>query len=262
MKLRNVFSALALILLVTLAACGGGGEGGSDEAAAPAATETAPAATAPDLSNAGGVSGTVTFTGEAPGAEAVQMAADPFCQSAHSEAVTTTPVMVDANGGMMNAVVYVASGLDGYAFPTPDGTVMLDQDGCVYSPHVVALRTGQKLVVRNSDDTLHNVNVQPSNNAAFNQGQPVAGMTLEATFDNPEVGIPARCDVHPWMSAFISVFNHPYFAVSRSNGEFGLDQLPPGDYVIEAWHETLGTMSQNVTVAPGETADVTITFGS
>jgi len=85
-------------------------------------------------------------------------------------------------------------------------------------------------------------------------------MTLEKTFENAEVGIPTRCDVHPWMAAFINVFDHPYFAVSGDDGSFAIDQLPPGDYVIEAWHETLGTQTQSVTVAPSETGSLAIDF--
>lgn len=249
----------ALALLVPFAAACGGAE----EAAAPAApASNEPAATAPDLSQAGGIAGSAVFTGEAPAAESIQMAADPFCQSAHSDAVMNTPVMVNADGGLMNVVVHVSAGLEGYAFDDATEGVVLDQNGCTYNPHVLAMRTGQPITVMNSDDTLHNVNVQPASNPAFNQGQPLAGMELEKTFDNAEIGIPARCDVHPWMGAFISVFDHPYFAVTTDAGAFAIPQLPPGDYVIEAWHETLGTMTQNVTVAPNETAAVTIEFGS
>jgi len=249
-------AALALLVPFAAAACGG-----AEEADAPAPATSEPAATAPDLSNAGGVAGSATFAGEAPGSEAIQMAADPFCQSAHSDTVVNSPVMVDAEGGLMNVVVHISGGLEGYAFSEAADQAVLDQTGCVYDPHVLALQTGQTILIRNSDDTLHNVNVQPGSNAAFNQGQPLAGMELERTFDNAEVGIPARCDVHPWMGAFISVFDHPYFSVSTETGAFSIPQLPPGDYVIEAWHETLGTMTQNVTVAPNETASVSIEFG-
>jgi len=251
-------AAMTLLVPFAAAACGGG-----EEAAAPAAPATnEPAATAPDLSEAGVVAGTTMFSGEAPASEAIQMAADPFCQSAHSDAVMNTPVMVNADGGLMNVVVHISSGLEGYAFGDAMDQALLDQDGCVYNPHVLAMQAGQTIIIRNSDDTLHNVNVQPTNNPAFNQGQPLAGMELERTFDNAEMGIPARCDVHPWMGAFISVFDHPYFTVSTENGAFSIPQLPPGDYVVEAWHETLGTMTQSVTVAPNETAAVSIEFGS
>jgi len=255
MQLRNALSIVALIALVTLAACGGGAE-----APAPAAEEAAPAVNLPDLSQAGAVAGNVAFSGEAGEPQTVQMAADPFCQQAHSEVVMRSPVAVDADGGLSNVVVHVAAGLDGYTFPVPDESLLVDQVGCIYEPHVLAGRTGQTIIFQNSDDTLHNVNVQPANNPAFNEGQPLKGMSSEKQFMNAEIGIPARCDVHPWMTAFVSVFDHPYFSVSSTDGTFDLDRLPPGDYVIEAWHETLGTQTQAVSVAPNEPTSLTISF--
>lgn len=258
MRLRKLLSAAALMPLATVIACGGGES--ADTTPGPA--ETTPAAVAPDLSNAGGISGTVTFTGAAPEGAVVQMAADPFCQTQHSEAVTQSPILVDAAGGLANAVVYVSGGLEGYAFEAPAESVTIDQHGCLYEPHVLALQTGQTLVIHNSDDTLHNVNMQPESNRAFNQGMPLVNMTFNHTFDNPEVGIPVRCDVHPWMNAFVSVFEHPYFAVSGADGSFAIPQLPPGDYVISVWHENLAApQTQNVTVAPNETATIAIGFG-
>lgn len=254
---RKMLCLLALFPVIVVVACGGGEPG-----PAPAADSSAAAVSPPDLSQAGAVSGAVLFAN----AEAltppqpVQMAADPFCQSAHSEVVMRSPVLVDADGGLMNVVVYVAAGLEGYTFPVPSDAVVLDQAGCVYEPHVVAARTGQTLTFRNSDDTLHNVNVQPKNNPAFNEGQPLKGMASDKVFQVQEVGIPARCDVHPWMQAFVSVFDHPYFAVSGNDGSFDLGSLPPGDYVVEAWHETLGTLTQSVTVAPSGPASLTISF--
>ncbi len=256
MQQRKFAAVVALIALVTIAACSGG-----DDAAAPTPDASAPAATAPDLSDAGGISGTVMFSGDAPAADIIQMAADPFCQLAHSDTVTTSPVLVDDAGGLMNVVVHVASGLEGYTFPAASGPASMGQNGCIYAPHIVTLRAGQMLTILNDDDTLHNVNVQPNENSAFNQAQPLAGMIIEKVFDNAEIGIPARCDVHPWMSAFINVFDHPYFAVSGTDGSFAIANLPPGDYVIEAWHETLGTQTQSITVAPNETAAASISFG-
>ena len=147
---QRKFAAIAMMIaLVAVAACGGGG----DEAAAPTPEPGAPAATAPDLSDAGGISGTVMFSGDAPAAETIQMAADPFCQTAHSDEVMTSPVMVDAAGGLMNVVVHVAGGLEGYTFPAASGTAIMGQDGCIYSPHVLAVRAGQTLNINNGDDT-------------------------------------------------------------------------------------------------------------
>ena len=258
MNVRKLLSLVALIPLLTLVACGGGGESSGPEADS---ESDAPAAMAPDLSSAGNVSGTISFTGDAPAAMEIALAADPFCQGAHSETVTFSPVLVDADGGLMNVVVHVSGGLEAYSFDVPSDAVVLNQIGCMYDPHVLAIRAGQTLTVLNSDSTLHNVNVQPANNPAFNQGQPMVGMELEKVFPNPEIGVPARCDVHPWMGAFLNVFDHPYFAISGTDGAFSIDQMPPGEYTIEAWHETLGTQTQNVTVAPNETAEISFSFG-
>ncbi len=260
MKLRSPVFVLLLLPVVALAACGGGG-GASEEASSTTAVESAPAASAPDLSDAGGVAGKVVFTGEVPAAETISMAADPFCQAAHSGAVTNAPVVVDADGGLADALVYISDGLGNWSFPVPEEPAVLNQQGCIYHPHVLAVRAGQTVVFRNDDDTLHNINVQPAANPAFNTGQPIAGMTTEKVFENPEIGIPARCDVHPWMSAYLHVLAHPYFAVTGADGSFTIPDLPPGEYVVSVWHETLGTQTQQITVDPGQTAELTITFG-
>ena len=107
---------------------------------------------------------------------------------------------------------------------------------------------------------LHNVDVQPKNNPGFNVGQPVPGMVSEKSFANPEVGIPVKCDVHPWMQAWIGVDNHPYAAVSDEKGAFSLKGLPPGEYVIEAWHEKYGALTQTVKVGPKEKKTIEFVF--
>ena len=124
----------------------------------------------------------------------------------------------------------------------------------------VAIQVGQTLQILNSDPTLHNIHATPASNEEFNMGQPIQGMQFERTFDNVEVMVPFQCDVHGWMNAYIGVLDHPYFAVTATDGMFDISTLPPGNYVIEAWHEELGTQTQNVTVATGETADVSFTF--
>jgi plastocyanin len=250
--------------MVAVIACGGGGEAPTAEApaggaaTAPAGGEMIDPAT---IADAGAVTGTVQFAGTDPEVQVIQMAADPYCLSSHSGEVTAQRVMVNANGTLAQIFVYVKEGLEGKTFPVPTEKVTLDQHGCMYVPHIIGVQTGQTLVVHNSDDTLHNVNAQPSNNPGFNIGQPMAGMEYEHTFENPEIMIPVKCDVHPWMAAFIGVLPHPYFAVTDAEGGFSIDHLPPGDYVLEAWSEGLGTQTINVTVAPNETAEASFTFG-
>jgi plastocyanin len=249
--------------MVTVIACGGGeappAEAPAESAAAAPADEMIDPAT---IADAGGITGSVQFAGGDPEVQVVQMAADPYCLSEHAGDVELQRVLVNENGTLAQIFVYVKEGLEGKTFPVPSEPARLDQQGCMYHPHVIGVQTGQTLIISNSDDTLHNVNAQPSNNPPFNIGQPMAGMEAEYTFDNAEIMIPVRCDVHPWMSAFIGVVANPYFTITDSEGNFSLDRLPPGDYVLEAWSEGLGTQTINVTVAPNETAEATFAFGS
>ena len=248
-------AGLALVLVVV--GCGGGGGGDSTESAsAPAAT---PAPAAAPAADAGGVSGTAVYTAEDKDA-VIKMDADPQCASFHTDEVYTESIVTDADGNLANVFVYVKEGAT--AGGSASDTVVLDQVGCIYTPHVTGVMTGQKMVIRNSDQVLHNVHAQPTINEEFNQGQPFAGMELERTFDKAEVMIPVKCDVHPWMKSYIGVLDHPYFSVSAADGSFSIAGLAPGDYVLEAWHEELGTRTQNVTVGASETVDVSFDFTS
>ena len=136
----------------------------------------------------------------------------------------------------------------------------LDQKGCRYVPHVVGLRTAQPLEVVNSDSTLHNVHGMPETNREFNRGQPLPGVKDIATFTTPEVLIRFKCDVHPWMHAYVGVVDHPFFAVSGSGGKFELKTIPPGTYTIEAVHEKLGRQTQTVTLGDKDSKEITFTF--
>ena len=115
-------------------------------------------------------------------------------------------------------------------------------------------------MLRCSDPTLHNIHATPSLNDEFNTGQPIEGMTYETEFSEVEVMVPFKCDVHGWMNSYVGVLDHPYYSVSGDGGAFSLNTLPPGDYVIEAWHEMLGAQTQNITIAEGETAEISFTF--
>jgi plastocyanin len=136
----------------------------------------------------------------------------------------------------------------------------MDQDGCEYHPHVLGVQTGQQITFRNSDGLLHNINAQAETNRSFNISQPQSMDAPPRTFAQAEIMIPVRCDVHGWMEAYIGVVDHPYFAVTGDDGSFRLENLPPGDYTIEAWHEEYGTQTAQVTVAAQQTGDVSFTF--
>jgi carboxypeptidase family protein len=145
-------------------------------------------------------------------------------------------------------------------FPAPTTPVEIDQQGCNYTPHIVAMQANQPLKIKNNDDTLHNIHPRPTVNAEFNIGQPRKGMESTKTFDKKEVMFPVGCDVHPWMRAYISVLDHPFYAVTKEDGTFEIKGLPPGDYEVEAYHEKLKTQTQKVTVKAGEPAKVDFAF--
>ena len=168
--------------------------------------------------------------------------------------------IVGDDGSLQNVFVYVKEGLGDRTFDAPSEPVVLNQDGCRYTPHVFGIQVGQPLQVLNSDPTLHNIHATPTTNQEFNTGQPIEGMTFDHAFTDVEVMVPFKCDVHSWMNANVGVLDHPYYAVSGEGGAFDISRLPPGDYVIEAWHEMLGAQTQNVTVGESETVEISFTF--
>jgi plastocyanin len=207
------------------------------------------------------LSGGVQLAGEAPAPEPIDMAADEYCLSAHEgETVLDSPILTDENGFLRDVVVYVKGGLAEGDYPEPETTELLDQEGCLYTPRSLAVRAGQTLVIRNSDATLHNVNVKAHENRGFNIGQPIEGIEAKRSFDVPEIGIEVACDIHGWMHANISVFDHPYFDVTRPDGGFTIESLPPGDYVIEAWHPALGAVETAVSVPATGSAEIELVF--
>ena len=254
MQQRNVWTVLSVVVMAAAVACGGGDAGGGD---APAAT-AAPAAPAFDAASAGNLSGMVMLDGELPAAEELRMNSDPVCAMSATNTMSST--YIGGNGHLGNVFVYVKEGLEGQSFPAATDAVSLNQEGCRYTPHVMGIRVGQTFEIVNSDPTLHNIHASPSMNDEFNMGQPIQGMKFERTFETAEVMVPFKCDVHGWMNAYIGVMDHPYFAVTGEDGMFDISSLPPGDYVLEAWHEALGTQTKNVTVATGQTAEVSFTF--
>jgi plastocyanin len=203
--------------------------------------------------------GEVKFEGAAPKLSPIDMSADPLCAKAHATPVTTEDIVVGANGGLANVVVYVSDGLSSSTFQPPQQPVVFEQKGCQYKPHVLAMQTNQKLSVVNNDETTHNIHPNPNNNREWNMTQP-HGMPLEQTFAREEIAIPVKCNVHPWMRGYIAVFKHPFFAVTDKNGAFGLKDLPPGTYTITAWQEKLGTQTQKVTVGTGEAKALDFSF--
>ena len=204
--------------------------------------------------------GQVRFAGQPPAGAVIDMSADAYCRDQHDEALVDRPVRVGPEGGLADVLVRVVGAP--MAGAAPEGEALLDQAGCLYTPRAVAVRVGQPLVIRNSDATLHNVRVVPASNAGFNLGQPMRGIQSTRSFETAEIGIPVRCDIHGWMTASIHVIEHEFFDITGENGSFTLPALPAGDYEIEAWHPTLGSVSGQATVTAGGAAPLTLEFSS
>ncbi len=205
--------------------------------------------------------GTVFFAGDPPRRKRIKLEADPACVAAHDgQPLLSEEVIVDDDGTLRNVFVYVKRGLEGRVFDRPAEPVELDQIGCRYHPHVIGMQVKQMLRIKNSDPTTHNIHAAPLSNPEFNKGQVERSTDLKTTFARAEVMIPVKCDVHPWMSAYIGVLDHPFFAVTGDDGTFTFEGLPPGEYEIEAWHETLGTITQAISLAPQVAVEIVFTF--
>jgi hypothetical protein len=210
-----------------------------------------------ETSGAGVIKGRVLVRGAAPAPRKVPLSADAHCQAQHPQGLEQSDFAI-SNGGLADVLVYLKSGVQG-TFAAPGEPALLDQNGCQYSPRLVAVQAGQALKIRNSDPTLHNVRFRPALNKEINLGQPRAGMESSRVFPKPEVLVPIGCDVHPWMRANLAVLSHPFFAVSKEAGAFEIRNVPPGTYEIEARHGKLKPVSAQVAVS-GPTTPVDLTL--
>jgi plastocyanin len=205
------------------------------------------------------VTGKVTLTGEPPEMKVIDMSATPECAALHPDPVTEQTVIVGDKGELKNVVVSIKKTAD-LKVAVPTAPAVLDQKACMYEPHVLAMMAGQDLVLKNSDTFLHNVHSQSTVNEPFNVGMPFKdthGVKVDPAPTKPET-FKVKCDVHPWMTAWIAVFDHPYFAVTSDDGTFTIKNLPDGTYTLQAWHELYGSQEQQITVKDGKaTADFT-----
>jgi plastocyanin len=203
---------------------------------------------------ASSVTGTITFDGKVPNLRPLAMDADPACAKKHSAPVPNEMLVLGNGNTMGNILVFVSKGLPaGKTWPVPKTPVTLDQHGCQYKPHVMGIMVGQTYKILNSDGVLHNIHTLPKVNPAFNKGMPPTLKEATTVFNKPEDVFHIKCDVHPWMSAYIAVFTHPFFSATGTDGKFTISGLDPGTYEITAWHERLGTKTASVTVGASGT---------
>jgi len=242
--------------------CGAKDESALPQASGPSEVSSPASAGAKtvDLTLAGSVRGKIIFEGTTPEPKQLSVKGNPECAVLHPGGMIASEELVVKESVLQNVFVYVKQGLEGYSFTLPVSAHVVENKRCAYVPHVSGVMVGQEVQFLNQDPTLHNIHSYPKNSKAFNLGLPLVGMKQTKKFDSPEVMVPLKCDVHPWMLGYVGVLPHPYFQVSAADGTFELKNLPPGEYVVEAWHEKLGVRTQNVTITPNETKEIEFKF--
>tara|TARA_B100000945_G_scaffold321272_1_gene334933 strand:- start:2395 stop:3117 length:723 start_codon:yes stop_codon:yes gene_type:complete len=206
---------------------------------------------------AGTLIGKVNFQGKAPKKKTLKMDADPICGSSHNEPVYRQSFIMSDDGYLKNVMVYLKN--VEYKGKAPESPGVIDQKGCIYSPHVQGIMTGQDLLILNNDKTLHNIHGLPKINSEFNFAMPHVLKEKTITIEKPEHAIYIKCDVHPWMKAYVSVFDHPYFSVTDDTGSYKIENIPPGTYEVVAWQEKFKdretkewkTLNETVTIGEG-----------
>ena len=213
---------------------------------------------------AGSITGKIVYEGKVPASitKPIDTSGDPACAAHAGDNPPVNEVLVLGEGQTMaNILVKVIKGLpEGKTYEAPAEPVVMTQAGCRYSPHVTAVQLGQTLKVLNPDGILHNVNCQPKLNRPQNRAMPKNLKEIEFNFDKVEDPFRFKCDVHPWMMAYCTVIDHPFFDVTEKDGIFTIDGLEPGEYEIEAWHERLGKQTATVTVSADKPAEANFTF--
>lgn len=222
-----------------------------------------------DARTGGTVTGVVLFKGARPDPRPItEITGNAFCKNCWKGDLPQRDNVVFGKNGdddtLQNVLVYVSKGLEGRTFEPPKEKALLDQVGCIYTPHVVAVMAGQVLEIRNSDPTLHNVMSAPRENPPFNFGMPVKDQKVEKVFKAPELKMNLKCFMHPWMSSYVHVLEHPFFAVTGPDGTFTIRGLPPGEYELTVLHETslfeAAPATATVKVAAGEEVSADFTY--
>jgi plastocyanin len=217
-----------------------------------------PLALSPAWAAAGGtIKGRITFTGKEPGNRVIRMGMDPMCAAANRGKLTVNQIYAVGEGNTLGNVFVKVEGTFPPT-PVPKAPVVLDQHACIYVPRMVGARVGQTLVVKNSDNWLHNVHTDSVKRNGINRSTPQAGMSVSLVLKDEEM-LRVGCDVHRWMTAWVGIVSHPYFAVSEGeHGTYTIANVPAGHHTVTAWHEALGALTKAVDIKDGQT--VTLDF--
>jgi len=242
-------TACGFLLVLLVAACGG-----------PAGPPPPPAGaiTAGEAIGSGVVAGRVLFEGTPPPRKPIRMAGETVCHHPDHPSLSED-IIVGPDGSLRNVFVQVTSGLGDRVFAPRAEPAVMDQQGCLFIPHVVPAQVNQVVVFKNSDPIAHNVRSVSTRNRPFNLSMSTQGRSAQRFFSAPEF-VKIRCDIHAWMNAWVPVAAHPFFAVTADDGVFAIPGLPAGEYTIEAWHETLGQQSRTVVVTDGARHEISFTF--
>jgi plastocyanin len=235
---------LAMLTCLAMAGC--------DQSSSATSTSSLPTSVAGN----GVVRGSIQFVGKAP--EMKTFTATEACCRGEPPIVEET-VIANSNGTLRNVFVFIegAPRLNGAGQPA----ALLDQSRCAYVPHALGVQIGQTLNIRSSDPTMHNVHFNPTINAAHNYAMTQVGQEVKTTFSGAEF-IRMKCDVHPWMTAWVGVFDNPFYAVTKEDGSFEIKGIPAGNYTLVSWHELYGRQEQSVTIADDKPIEMTFSFGA
>ena len=207
----------------------------------------------------GTIKGRIKLTGPAPVNPMIRMGMDPLCSKANpGKRPNNEIVVIGADGGLANAFVQLEGSLP--ASTPPSEPVVINQKGCIYSPRVVGAQAGQTLRVINSDTLPHNVHIANSKINAFDTTQPKSGMVFNYTLKKDDTMLRLGCMIHSWMTSYIGVVPHPFFAVTDNTGTFTLAKVPPGKYTVRVWHERYGKLTKTIDVTAGGTATLNFDY--